>query len=371
MAHPGAQSSKGKAKVVGFGTYTLGPAAIEQPWVYDARFGALGHGPLQRLVCADLRPWEGAPSSQTVDYRRLVTALDSGHGRLRFSSVDTSRRIAGAVPSVATAAASHGTGTVAPYWTGFDGTGYSDTCMGTFVAAWDDWDSVTWYSAAAPTWASIFGATPGTVYTPGRYPQTNVVPGPEILSALAGNNMAEYDLAQLASGCRFVAVWVSTFWVGPDPLRNTTIRWTVEDAAGFPHNEPITICYPIGSVTDTTGVATEYLDPDKIVAQVNTCRFGAIPFTYSTASSLRVTVANGCGTAMDAYLVPYIGGLPDNNAALGTATVVAAATATSANFATVFDNTMIGPYSWVNVAVVPGAAAGAFTGPIIVNVVSG
>ena len=351
-----------KSSVVRWGMYQVGPATIEQQWAYNATKGTLGHGPLATFIIADLRPWEGIPASSTVDYTRLVTPFPSGKGTIRFTYPKPSNiwRPTGGII--------YGTSTSQPTWTSKTQAGDRvNRCFGTFVARWDQFDTVEWYTNTATTWDNFF------VNNYGQFPENVYMQqGPEILSGMAGTGVYDLDLNDLAGGSRFVAISGASYWVGPDPVnREADIYWEVtEGRSAAPMSNPVSFAFPITDVQDNTGGADQYTDPNSAVAMVNLSRIGSWPFTYTTISSVSVQVGNGCGTALEGYMIPYVGTLQDTKST-PTAGPIIPATATSAGTGDLIETDFVGPYSYLVISVFPAAAAGAVTGPIIVNVTVG
>ncbi len=338
-----------RPRVIRSGSYRTGGPSLVSAWTQATNLvgGVLGRGPMCWLGWYDLRPWQETPTGIGIgDYKRNVTALESGGGRVRFSPVfmgadDSGEAVnpialptGGTYQNVQLGSRSQ----LGPLtWQPEDDVIRTRTvqAVSLLVVGLDSPPTTgDWATDVDPTWGQMDAAsTPAQVR---NIFDNQISMGPEVLSDLAHSPAVTYDLESLGGGTRFVGVWVVGYWIGPDITAaqvGNHLSWVVEDCAGPPRHGPTTYAWPIRRVANVPAGISD-ADPTRTVAQWSMQRFGHN--AYQTGSSGGVAGVAGCsvivvngGTQCNARVDYHVGVAVDKTASPGAImAVVPAATAT-------------------------------------------
>ena len=334
-------------RVLRSGSYTNGGPSLISAWQQgtNAQAGVLGRSPMLWCGWYDLRPWQGEPEGQGQgDYRRNVTAVDTGSARIRFTPAFCDPDDSGlasnpiALPQLgAYANVQLGSrGQLRPQtWQPEDDVANTRTVQAvSLMVVGVDKPTLSgeWATDVDPSWPQDPACSPGR--TRNMF-QNWVSVGPEVLSDLAHGPAATYDLETLGGGARFVGGWCVGYWIGPNVSANQVgciLNWMTEDAPGPQRSGPTTYAYPIRRIANLPGANSD-ADPTRTVAQWSLQRFGSNDVIGNAnggpgSTNCSVVVVNG-GTQLDARVDLHVGTAVDKTASpSANMTVIGAATAT-------------------------------------------
>jgi len=312
------------SRVLRFGTYSLGEADHSR-WVLDT---SLGRGALQYAGGYDLRPWEGSPpgwsggtdaAGNADDYRRAFTKVETGNASIRFSLNAPKNPLN--LDNAGGGETQFGGRTDLQYWSNLtDGAGANTVVALSILVCATDWivpEDCIWRMLAAADWATLGTAGAPNAGVPAEFAWDYMTVGPEVLSALAQGSVADYDLESLGGGARFVALFVSGYWVGTDPARPMPVNWTVKNTHAHPKQGPTSYAFPIREIQPGAGAVAH--EPTNIIAQwgaryhnVHQARTYAAEPTNASGASWALCVANG-GPLFNVEIGAYVGTARDGN----------------------------------------------------------